>query len=915
MRKCIAGRVHSAFIPPAIFSIEEFIDCMYETIHQPPLRKLETIDAVAFLFDLHRGMARPIGGGGFLNLETFFSLGVRIFRDLEELVIEDVDRSRFSGLEAYVDPSLPPEIARSLQSLSYFYDSFYPALSRAGLSSRSERYRFVSASISRDVMPWQRVIFAGFYGLTVSEKRLFVKIFEWDETVFLFQDGPGIDDQLSFLGMEFPRNDRHDEIARTPFVHFHGSPDSHGQVFALSTLLGKQIEDVKGHEIGNAVDCSQPRISLDGTAVVLPAPDSLFSVLYHALPGIVEDDYNISLGYPLERTPTWGFLSSLMQLCISMDGGRLYVPDYLDFVLHPYTKNIYLGGKAELTRIMFHAVEEVLLQDRTRSFVSLEEIEEDSDIFGVIENRVSQTESFPSHEEMKAHLRDIHNGLIRSLASFEDIGDFAEKIMAVLHYVYDRSSARLHPFFHPFAESFMEQLDLLKRSGLKRLAFSEKQGYFRFLKRYITSCFTPFDGTPLHGLQVLGFLETRNLHFTRVYILDMNEDVIPDSGKEESLIPMSVRKVLNLPTYRERDMLSAYYFDTLIKGSDEIHLFFAENGRKEKSRFVERLLWEKQKKEKINDSASYVSTLNYRLSLEDRRPSPIEKTPEIADLLRSRPLDATSIDAYLRCPVQYYYRYVLNLKKKDDLRADIERVEVGRLVHRILFAYFEKRKGTILSPREIDEESMKDTAESLFQETYGRDPTGAVFLLRRQILRQMAMYMRRYELPLVTRLPVKILELEQKVEREADGLRFVGIVDRIDVRDGITCIVDYKTANSSKRYGIAFDKLEIRARESWGRAVGSIQLPFYLFLTEKGEVNPDARQAMFLLLGRAHIDSGIELRLFREGDDRWAAYEKAKQVILGLAEEIGDPGTPFDPSLRKPGACQFCDYQRICGTE
>ena len=225
--------------------------------------------------------------------------------------------------------------------------------------------------------------------------------------------------------------------------------------------------------------------SLDGTAIILPTPDSLFSVLYHALPGVAEDDYNISLGYPLERTPTWGFLNGLMQLCISMDGDRLYCPDYLDFVLHPYTKNIYLEGKAELTRIMFHAVEEILLKDRTRSFVSLEEIEENEAIFAVIENRMSRAESVSSSREIKAHLRSIHDKLIRRLSSFENIGDFATKITDVLSYVYDRSSARLHPFFHPFAESFMEQLDLLRKSRLRYLAFGERRGYFHFLKRYM----------------------------------------------------------------------------------------------------------------------------------------------------------------------------------------------------------------------------------------------------------------------------------------------------------------------------------------------------------------------------------------------------------------------------------------------
>ncbi len=98
-------------------------------------------------------------------------------------------------------------------------------------------------------------------------------------------------------------------------------------------------------------------------------------MLYHSLPLVAGSGYNISLGYPFERTPTWGFLSSLMQLVASMEDSRLYIPDYLGFVLHPYTKNIYCDGRTEITRIMFHTLEELLAADRTRCFISLDEIE------------------------------------------------------------------------------------------------------------------------------------------------------------------------------------------------------------------------------------------------------------------------------------------------------------------------------------------------------------------------------------------------------------------------------------------------------------------------------------------------------------------------------------------------------------
>jgi ATP-dependent helicase/nuclease subunit B len=916
LRKVIADRTRSAYVPPAVLSIEEFIDQMYEMMSRPPLRKLEAIDAVAFLFDLHRTMERPIGGEGFLSLETFLSLGLRIFRDLEELVIEDVDRTRFSELESFIEAPLPPEIARSLQSLSRFVDTFYPAVQQAGFSSRSERYRFVSSHLSRAIVPWHRVILAGFYGLTAAEKHLFKKIVDWDDAFFLFQDGPDIREQIAFLGVE-PKEEGEgtSRVRNQAIVHFHQSPDSHGQVFALSTLLAEQANAPGGNGLGQASEGQDGRESMERTAIVLPSPDTLFAVLYHVLPTAWGGEYNISLGYPLERTPTWGFLGSLMQLCITMDGDRLYVPDYLDFVLHPYTKNIYLEGKAELTRILFHTVEEILLKDRTRNFVTLEEIEGDEETFALAEKRIGQTESGFDRDKLRAHMRGIHDKLIRTLGLVENIGDFATRTREVLGYVYAQSSARLHPFFHPFAESFMEQLDLLGKSRVRDLAFRETRGYFHFLRRYIAHCFTPFDGTPLRGLQVLGFLETRNLQFDRTYVLDVNEDVIPDTRKEESLIPLLVRKSVGLPTYRERDMLSAYYFDTMVRGSREVHLFFVENARKEKSRFVERLLWERQQSEKSSESDRYISSLNYRLSLKSSEPKVVEKTPAIAEFLKSRPFDATSLDAYLRCPVQFYYRYVLNLRKKEEPWADVERVDIGKLVHTILFSYFAKRKGSILTAQDIDLDEMSSLVGSLFEEVYGPEPVGAVYLLKRQIQRQMEAYLKGYEIPQIARQTITVLDLEQKIERTVGPYLFRGIVDRIDRRGERTCIVDYKTAGSAKRYAIALDKLEPNTRETWGETIGSIQLPFYLLLCEgRQDTGVAETDATYLLLGRAHLDSRIEVPLFGEGTDREPAYDRAKQVILGLAREICDPHVLFDPVLRRKGVCAFCDYQYLCGT-
>lgn len=915
LRKRIAQRRGAAFIPPAIFSIEEFIDHMYEKLHANAPRKLETIDAVAFLFEIHRDMEKPLGGKEFLNLETFFPLGLRIYRDLEELLIEGIEILRLRAIDSLVDVPLPPEAASSLQSLSFFFDNFYGAIEKEGFSSRSERFRYVASEIGRSSPAFERTIFSGFYALTECERRLFRALLSREGTFFLFQAGVGVEEKLSRLGLWIGEEDRRksETSGEGPEIFFHKSPDSHGQVFDLAGLLGEQMKKAVVHEGGAFPENSS---ALEKTVIVLPSSETLFPLLYHALPLVPHEEYNVSLGYPLERTPTWGFLNAIIQVVTSMDDDRLYIPDYLGLVLHPYAKNIYMNGSAEITRIIFHALEEELLEGKRKNFVRLEEIEAQTELFELVAGRATRSEGVLTPVEIKRHLKLIHDTLIRKACIFVDIKDFAAKMMEILAFVYDHSSARLHPYFHPFAESFMKELDNLKKSRVRDLSFAERNSYFYFLRKYVAQCFTPFEGTPLKGVQVLGFLETRNLRFDRTYVLDVNEEIIPDTRKEGTLLPLKVRQILDMPTYKERDMLSAYYFHALVKGSREVHLFFAENGAKEKSRFVEQLLWERQKKEHAESTSGYIRSLRYRLSLESARSQSVPKTPPVTAFLESRTYDATSLDVYLTCPLQFYYRYVLDLSRREEVTQDVERLDIGRIVHEILFTYFDRRKHRKLVSTDIDLSEMDEVASLAFQKAFGPDPIGRVYLLKQQIMRQMAAFLDHYQMPLVERVECEILHLEHRLEIPAGRFRCKGILDRIEKRDGRICVIDYKTSSRPGRLATAFDKLDVDDRESWKKAMGSLQLPFYLFLCEGTTNVPVAEmRAMFLLLGKVRLNEGAELRLFGSDDDVAHCYAKAKEVILALIREITNPEVPFDGRRRAKDACRFCDFRRLCATE
>jgi ATP-dependent helicase/nuclease subunit B len=602
-----------------------------------------------------------------------------------------------------------------------------------------------------------------------------------------------------------------------------------------------------------------------------------------------------------------------MQVITSMDGDRLYVPYYLEFILHPYTKNIYFQGRADITRILFHAIEETLTEKRTKKFLSLSELEGDEAVISSIKEKLLRVEPGISLKMMREHLEAIHTNTIRKMLSFKDVGEFARKLKEVVEYIYQNSTARLHPFFYPYSESFIAQLDILSRSLMKEIRFQEVGSYFTLFKKYIMTSYTPFAGTPLRGVQVLGFLETRNLKFENVLFLDANEGVIPDTTREDSLLPFKARQMLGLPTYLDREEIMSYYFNTLIRAAKEAHLFYIENGEKEKSRFVERLVWERQKKEEKRDTKGFVKTIQYTVNLRDKNPRSINKSLEMIKFLKEYSFSATSLNTYLYCPLQFYYEYVLGLREREVVSEEFEKEEIGSFVHLVLSDYFKGRTGSVLAEKQLSLKEFEKIFYKHFEEQYGKDPTGEVYLLRNQVKNHLEDFIKNYQVPKIKELQIRILSLEQRIDVVKDSFKLGARLDRVEKRAERTVIIDYKTSANKNYLNINYNKLDLENRDSWSEAIGSLQLPFYLltYSALTGE-KPENIDCMFLLLGRARIDSEIEVPLFKNETEFKENFGDLIQIIFTLLREIVNPDQPFLPTIDPKKNCGRCPYGYIC---
>jgi len=900
LRRALARRLGRSFIPPRTYSIDDFIDYVYREKLDVQRKELEAIDAVALLHRIHNESPERIGGNSFESLDGFLPLGLRLFNELEELSMANVPQDM-------IDQKLAALTYGNSHLLSRFFNRFYQEAERGSYCTRSLKYKVVADRLREvDWNSFDGVLFAGFFALTTLEKSIFTRFLELPNTLFVFQKGKGLKRHLDDIGVR-PERIAGEEAG--PDVHFYRNSDSHGQMFVLSNML-KQARDT-----------GQPMN--EKTAIVLPAAENLFPFVNQALTQFDDDEYNISLGYPVTRTPVYGFLHRLMELISSVHDGALYVPEYVNFLLHPYTKNIRLGHRSDVTRIAVHAIEEYFTEHTLRTFFSLEELENDDELFEGMLRKLSGVGEGLSIGMLKSHLKGIHDRTIRQLMSFENIGDCAQKCVRVLEYVYDQSTAERHPLFRPFAEALIAALDEISRSLLHAEHFDDAVAYFTFLRRSIAAGMIPFQGTPVRGLQVLGFLETRNLKFDTVYLLDVNDENIPGSAPQDTLLPQKVRESIGLATYRDREEVASYYFDVLLKGADQVYLFFTENGTNIKSRFVEQLLWDQEKRAAkqsgsahSRDAGVLIRSTRYSLRLGSTTPEEISKSAEVADYLQRFAYNASALDTYLKCPLKFYYTYVLKLEQKQEVTDEIERSDLGILVHKILAQLFRGRVGQLLEKATIEASPLDSIVEDEFVQYFGAEITASKYLLKAQIRKQLKNFLADYQIPMIQKEPVKLIGIELELRLKKSSYNLKGFLDRVETRSGKTFILDYKTGSNDTRLKINFKKLAADDPTTWRDAIGSLQLPLYILLYSQayGEKIENIVPA-YLLLGKNLINNKIEVKPFDELNPAAGSYQTLEMVILSLLDEITDLNQPFRPTDDFEQHCPNCPFQSMCGTQ
>ena len=645
------------------------------------------------------------------------------------------------------------------------------------------------------------------------------------------------------------------------------------------------------------------------TVIILPRPQVLIALLSEI--SSILNEYNISMGYPFKRSPVYALLEALLKSQSSRKGDKYYTKDYLNLIRHPLAKNLKLKYDSQATRVMVHKIEE-LLQGKEESsiggslFLSLAEIENEEKIYFLTKQTLHNIGIDLEEAECKESLKTLHNLFLRIWEENDNLAKFSSSLKLLLDALVNNGMLTNFPFNLKIIEKLEEIKIELESLSFKQELF-ERSEIWDIFQQKLQEEVVSFIGSPLKGTQILGFLEARSLCFENVIIMDVNESILPTLKINEPLIPREVMLSLGLSRLEKEEEIQRYQFNSLISAAAKVYLVYEKNEVKEKSRFIEELLW-KMQKESNSLEVTTMPRASFYINVMPQTVS-IYKTTENIDFIKKATYSASRINTYMNCPLQFYYQYVLGLEEKDDLLGEPEAPHIGDFIHELLEEAFIKFKNTAPLLDKKFEKYFFEKMEEKFENDLGRRMKTDSFLLKRIIKNRLERFLDSER----KRDVAKIICLEERrkdtITINNEEISFVYTVDRMDqMQDESIIIIDYKTggANVSPKKLSALEKMNMDI-DSIREDIKSFQLPLYYYFVSRQlpDKNVNAQLYNLRTLERKSLISESDLP--HKGRIMEICF-KALEVIF---REIFDPGTGFMPS-KEERKCEFCGFSALC---
>ena len=795
---------------------------------------------------------------------------------------------------------------RFLQLWSHIFDiyqSFNDKLLAQGLAYEGALYREVAECEETD-FEYDTYLFIGFNMLQQVEQTLFRRMkkegrarFYWDYDHYYLNSNEAGYFIAQYLS-DFPNElDNHEDAIYNNFtqkktITYISAPTENIQARYISTWLRQENRIADNRR----------------TAVVL-CNENLLQTAIHCIPTEVEK-VNITTGYPLSQTPVTSFVNLLIALQTNgyvTETGH-YRLRHVNLVLrHPYSHYIStavnsLYNELNSQKIYYPDVAQLSKDDGLTLLFSME--------------HAISTQQFNSI--LLLWLMSVVRLTAKAISKDE----------VELSPLTQESLFRMY--------TLLNRLSNLVESGSLNIDTITLQ---RLISQIVSATSIPFHGEPVEGIQMMGVLETRNIDFEHVLLLSCNEGNLPKGLSDTSFIPYSIRKAYGLTTIDHKVAIYAYYFQRLLQRASDITFVYNnstnDGQRGEMSRFMLQMMVE-------SGHQIHIQTLQAGQALIQRTLQPITKTDAVMQLLRKRfennLLTPSAINRYIRCQLQFFYRYVSGLiEPENDDEDNIDNRIFGNIFHLAAQLVYEKlmQKSRIIMANdieyllqtEVDIERAVDEAfkQALFQikDTARKlPPLDGLQIINREVIIK---YIRQL-LEIDRRLtPFTILGLEKTVKMDYQipigDETFIttlgGMIDRLDsitTSDGKEQIrvIDYKTG--SRRLKALPDVDAIFAQESLkDHSDYYLQAFLYSYIVRLKSKDTAVSPALLFIQHAGSDDYDPKLCLGRDPvNDIAVVSESYMKQLSSLICDIFNPTISFTPTDDKK-RCATCPYAHLCG--
>jgi len=900
--------IETPILGPEILTINELIS---------QLSGLQISDQISLILGLHK--IYTIETGHVEDLDDFFFWGELLLNDFN-----DIDKYLLNAGDLFQNISDLKEIEKQFDYLTpeqiRAAEMFWGNLAKAGASVNREKFlniwnklfavytRFrsellaegngYSGMVCRNIIESlsvgkelklrsDRYIFVGFNALNACEDQLFRWLqlagkadFFWD------YDENFLKDTAHEAGLFIRRN-----LVRFPMPGaFVPDPEP-------SVLKRLQVVSVPG-QIAQTQVINQKQFfpdqtgngSFDAAALVLADENLLIPVVSAA--GCRSKNINITMGYPLQRTPVYSLIVQLIEL--HKDRRRMNGEDLF------YHRSVLA--------VLNH---QLIAGEATRKIVT--EIN-------------CQNKVYIRASDMKGD--ELLELIFQKQENWRDSADWflsVIKKMAIRLHQNDDQPVRLDAeyLFQVFL-ALQRLIDTLGKYQPEQMTLSL---FHRIFIRHLQRVTIPFEGEPLSGLQVMGVLETRTLDFKRIILFSVNEGKLPKTAVVHSFIPYNLRRAFGLPAYEEHDAMYAYYFYRLLHRAEDVVLVYDSStdglNTGEMSRFIFQLKYD-------SDLVPEFYHFDFDFKSSGSDPIVIRGNQSHQErLLRNyseKALSPSVLNMYLDCRLKFYFRHLANLKEADEVLEDIDPRLFGNLFHHAAeLIYSEFRRMAEVNKADLQAAASNPNrigkaVLAAFAREYLKDESLKEVRLKGKnvlIAENLQLYLSRMLQNDMQFAPFSVLDLEGyheaifqvKVNGREYPVKLGGIVDRIDKAKDVIRIIDYKTGRNLLLKFREFEGFYDRERDKRPKEI--FQLLVYSEIYRRSKGNNNVQPAIYKIDEFFNEDFRPEIRQNDQVVHYREIADEFVESLNSLLEDLFSAETVYTQTTNL-NHCRVCPYNSIC---